>query len=738
MASETTPPPASVFLPWDANEFLAAERINQLLVADGSVVNVHRSGDGHASAEFTITFLGTGYKPMLSIARYAGLLQRQALANVSIPDVSMSDDVSASLVEVVRGGADLMPLPGRYLTAPANESVVSVRLKTQTTAICGKPDWDTALSVGCFEVGRTPTTRWSAYAGVTPLRTISFLHSSDTTTPADLSLTSRINANAAFGVQKCTDLQSENLAGGCGAYYTPATQSSGWNVYYCKDTSGSVCGHTGAIPSKSKITLERCESACRGSGAAAFAVVDADCECLSTEPETDASAPKFNCSATCGADESQICGGNFTQTCSARSLAAIPPRCTRAKYFASIYRMPAYGEALPCKFELDSSVTPTLSAAYPTALASGSILTIEGSGFTSSAGYSTPVVTVCGAVLCPTVSSNYTHVLCLMPECSTAASEALAVHISPIGYAANPASAFASFVVKGVLSLTTVRLSSSSNMSTSIAEGSAAGGVLLTLSGGGFDDEPSRMRVEVVDASSFVVTTCEVLSSSSATRELTCTTVAAASPLEAAGTLCAVRVSALDSTGSVTATRTLASSYQLVAQADSMVVQTISPAGGSTEGGTIMCIGGQHLDKNLTGAFPPIVMVGSAVCDTTNTTWNATDLCCNTSNALPGLVNVSVYSALFGYALHAPSSTMFNYSAAPELFAVSRKSVLIEHTRAYIARAAPTLSSICSLLSTPVPAPFPAPARSRRASATRARSSTLRWMLLLAWSARPL
>ena len=163
-----------------------------------------------------------------------------------------------------------MPLPGRYLTAPANESVVSVRLKTQTTAACGRPDWDETLNVGCYQVGLLQSTRWSSYPGIAVLQSTSFEH------------------------------------GG-----------------------------------KSKMTLERCEASCRSTGAVAFAVFDLakQCDCLSAVPEEDDAAPSFNCSITCGAAENQICGGDFTQTCSQLSLAADPPRCTPFKLYASVYRM---------------------------------------------------------------------------------------------------------------------------------------------------------------------------------------------------------------------------------------------------------------------------------------------------------------------------------------------------------------------------------------------------------------
>ena len=102
---------------------------------------VHRSGDGHASAVFTLTFLGAGDRPTLvlddaPLLRAEGATATNATAN-------------ATIEEVVPGGLDLTPLPGRYLTAPSNASVVSVRLRDRSTALCAAPNWD-ELHLGCF------------------------------------------------------------------------------------------------------------------------------------------------------------------------------------------------------------------------------------------------------------------------------------------------------------------------------------------------------------------------------------------------------------------------------------------------------------------------------------------------------------------------------------------------------------------------------------------------------------
>ena len=120
--------------------------------------------------------------------------------------------------------------------------------------------------------------------------------------------------------------------------------------------------------------------------------------------------------------------------------------------------------------------------------------------------------------------------------------------------------------MRGALSLVAVRISGTSNSSDELAQGSAAGGVLLTLSGSGFGDAPrDTTKVELLDGAGNLVAGCVVLGSSSRAGWLECRTQAASDPLAAAGTLCSVRVSALDASGgSVVATQTLSSAFLLV------------------------------------------------------------------------------------------------------------------------------------------------------------------------------
>ena len=120
---------ATATLPWNATALEAEAAINTL-VPDGSTVMVHRSGDGHADSIFTVTFLGAGDWPTLTA-------DATALFKIDEAGSSSGSDATAATAEVIPGGIDLLPLPGRYLTAPSSASVVSVRLKDKATATCG-------------------------------------------------------------------------------------------------------------------------------------------------------------------------------------------------------------------------------------------------------------------------------------------------------------------------------------------------------------------------------------------------------------------------------------------------------------------------------------------------------------------------------------------------------------------------------------------------------------------------
>ena len=149
-------PPTTVFLPWDATEGLAETRLASLLPA-GSV-HVKRGGDGHSTAQFTVTFLEPGAQPPLSIASSAGLARRKYGSGAGLS----ASDASATVESIAPGGIDLRPLPGRYLSAPADATVVRVRLGHQSTARCAAPAW---TELGCHVTSALMASAVHTFAG---------------------------------------------------------------------------------------------------------------------------------------------------------------------------------------------------------------------------------------------------------------------------------------------------------------------------------------------------------------------------------------------------------------------------------------------------------------------------------------------------------------------------------------------------------------------------------------------
>jgi hypothetical protein len=119
-------------------------------------VMVQRSGDGFASAVFTVTFLGVGAKEMLRVSSSAGL-QTRTYTSLSPPTQAFtSTGVSVAVGRLMPGGVDLTPLPGRYLSAATNTTLLSVRLRSQTTAACAATNWE-AQYLGCYTSANLPT-----------------------------------------------------------------------------------------------------------------------------------------------------------------------------------------------------------------------------------------------------------------------------------------------------------------------------------------------------------------------------------------------------------------------------------------------------------------------------------------------------------------------------------------------------------------------------------------------------
>ena len=146
------------------------------------------------------------------------------------------------------------------------------------------------------------------------------------------------------------------------------------------------------------------------------------------------------------------------------------------------------------------------------------------------------------------VAGEMHQVVCQMPDCPAHDQpQPVMLRLPPVGYALTDAGD--PMLVKGVLSVRRVVLASENvntnaseasatvNDSALLPEGSAAGGVLLALEGGGFSDVAARMHVELVRAGAMheVLANCSVLNSSSLgsndnSSRLTCRTQTHARP----------------------------------------------------------------------------------------------------------------------------------------------------------------------------------------------------------------
>ena len=168
---------------------------------------------------------------------------------------------------------------------------------------------------------------------------------------------------------------------------------------------------------------------------------------------------------------------------------------------------------LPCLSQRGAAATPQLSSVSPLVAPFNSTLTLVGANLTGLArGGGTPnapTVSVCGGRPCAVFAHNATHVQCRMPMCSAAAvaNGTTLLHVPPYGYA-RP---LGDTTVRAVLSVTTAALAGGG-----AAQGSAAGGVTLRLTGEGFDDATARMRVSLRHGGG-VLAACEVLPSITST-----------------------------------------------------------------------------------------------------------------------------------------------------------------------------------------------------------------------------
>lgn len=130
---------AAAFLPWDATAAAATTTFNTLLGVSASEDGVHveRRGDGQSSAVFVVRHLRGGARPAL-LAVDGAPLHRRSYAVDWATHTDNADSAAASLEHTAPGGIELLPLPGRYLSAPTNESTVRLS-STSVQLYCTYP-----------------------------------------------------------------------------------------------------------------------------------------------------------------------------------------------------------------------------------------------------------------------------------------------------------------------------------------------------------------------------------------------------------------------------------------------------------------------------------------------------------------------------------------------------------------------------------------------------------------------
>ena len=147
----------TAYMPWDATAEQATAIVNGLLGAttasDG--VYVARGGDGHGLATFTVTYLRGGHvaTPIQATSSSSHPLTKRVYPAdyATAQSTTTTVGVGVAVETVAPGGIDVLPLPGRYVSAPSDQLALRLRLSGQTTARCAAPNWH-ELHVGCFNV----------------------------------------------------------------------------------------------------------------------------------------------------------------------------------------------------------------------------------------------------------------------------------------------------------------------------------------------------------------------------------------------------------------------------------------------------------------------------------------------------------------------------------------------------------------------------------------------------------
>lgn len=145
----------------------------------------------------------------------------------------------------------------------------------------------------------------------------------------------------------------------------------------------------------------------------------------------------------------------------------------------------------PCGFVYSASLNPVATSISPTNGSTGTLVTITGTGFSTS---ENDITVLFGGILCAVAAANYNSIQCTLGE-DSAGSKPLSVQMTPLGIVDTRG-----IVLDYPLAITSIQPSS----------GSVAGGTVITLNGTGFSPSSSgncvtrvfvgQSRCDVIDA----------------------------------------------------------------------------------------------------------------------------------------------------------------------------------------------------------------------------------------------
>ena len=664
---------ASAFVPWDTTAAALTTTVNRLIgaatAADGVIVT--RGGNGQSSASFTISFLRGGTRSLLRANATAGassLVLRMYSAGYAVS--ATSADVTARVERVASGGLDLVPLPGRYLSAPTEQPAVRVRVdgaKGQSTARCAAPRWQKQL-VGCFKTHRDNQTtpdyngiidafagqRGSAHTFVegfslercaqycssnADATAVAFAAEMDVCTclterslgiaqsrPGNAADCSALCSAAEFGGELCGQGPPSSMAS---VYRLPATFSSS------ADTGGALQPCSFAFDASSTPTL---------TAASASAVAVGGTLTLTGTRFNSGKAPPTV----------SVCGGRPCVVASydATSITCAVPDCAATSSPLPVFvHVPPIGYASQVGGVATGGKLDVVAITPATGSAAGGVrLTINGTGFEDRAARLSVTLVADG--------STSTLAVCTVVRVATGTIECItAPSTSPLTDTGAHATvrvanldATGGEVASGTLTSAFAFLAAADSMTLSsldLQQGSTAGGLHICIGGTNLKGVATRTELVVMlgDAP------CDTINSTSTNSQLCCTTTA--------NTAATVAVSVHEPGLGYALTEASMPSFTYVA---ALAVSSIEPTVGHANSTLTL-----RMDRLPAGGVPAITLGPRGVCDdvrVVDAPNDQSEVTCVASSAPPGVVQVAVKVPGFGWAKVGDAAATFEYVLA--------------------------------------------------------------------------